>query len=437
MEVDILSDNWYKVDNVAKAFLASYNDRDTRSFRISCALKEEIDKEILQQALDLAITDMPQFQVVIHKGLFWHYLEETSKKPVVKQEHNRPCPTLYGEGMNSKLHYTVTYYKNRINLDMFHALADGNGGLEFLNVIVQYYLQIKYPGKLEDISLRSGAAAEEMIIDSFKHYFDKNTNKKSFILDAVKDEQKVKKTYQIRGRKLPNDELQFFEVHMSAKKMLALAKECNVSLTSYLGARLMLAIYKGMPALQKTNPITISMPVNLRNYYPSETIRNFFNSVYVTHTFSGEETLEELAVIFDKKFKEQLTPEKIAIKMHNYEKLEQFFFVRMVPLFIKNPVVNFFTKRENKSVTAIISNMGKLKVPTPIDTYIDGYAAFCSSEKMFITITTYEDDLTFGIASPYKNTGILKRFFKGIADNDIEIKLFATNLNDYKTGRSN
>ena len=50
--------------------------------------------------------------------------------------------------------------------------------------------------------------------------------------------------------------------------MLQLAKECKVSLGSYIGSSLMLAIYKNMPARQHNKPITISMPVNLRNFYP-------------------------------------------------------------------------------------------------------------------------------------------------------------------------
>lgn len=422
-----MSDNWYKVDNVAKVFLATYNDRDTRSFRICCTLNEEIKPDILQQALDLSISDMPQFQVLIHKGLFWHYLEETDQMPVVKEETDRPCPILYGDSMSSKLHYLVTYYKNRINLEMFHALTDGNGGLEFLNSIVLNYLQLSHPGEFDDLSMRSGATSEDMLLDSFKHFYKTGSTKITSVLDAVKKEDKEKKAYQIKGMKLPDNQLQFFEIHMSAQKIIQAAKECKVGLTSFLGASLMMAIYQGMPALQKNKPITISMPVNLRNYYPSETIRNFFNSVYVSHTFSGSETLEELAVLYDKEFKNQLTPENIEKKMQNYMKLEKFFFVRMVPLAIKNPVVKFFTKREYKSVTAVISNMGKIKVPEQLQNYINSYAGTCSSEKLFITITCYGDDLTFGIASPYKNTGVLKRFIKSLTSKDIDVTVYATN----------
>lgn len=416
-----MSDNWYKVDNVAKVFLATYNNRDTRSFRISATLKEDIDPVLLQKAVERAISEIPQFQVMIHKGVFWHYLEETDKIPKVKEENDRPCPTLYGPEMESRLHYSVTYFHKRINLEMFHALTDGNGGLEFLNLIVQNYLQLKYPGTLDHISMKSSAAADDMAQDSFGHFYNKDKESKT-----IMNKDKPGRAYHIKGRLLPYNQLQFFELHMSASEILKLSKECNVSLTSYLGARLMMAIYRDMPLLQRNKPVTVSMPVNLRNYYPSETIRNFFNSVYVTHVFEGDETLEDLAKVYDKQFKEALSPEKIAIQMNDYQKLERFIFVRLVPLFIKNPVVKMVTKKQIKSVTAIVSNMGKITIPEEIVPFVEGYAGYCSSENMFITITSYGDDLTLGISSPHKDTSVLRRFVKELSDAGVNIRVYAT-----------
>lgn len=46
-----MSDSWYKVDNVAKVFLATASQRDPRVFRISCTLNEEIDPDTLNEAL--------------------------------------------------------------------------------------------------------------------------------------------------------------------------------------------------------------------------------------------------------------------------------------------------------------------------------------------------------------------------------------------------
>ena len=332
------SENWYKVDNVAKVFLATHNERDTRSLRVSCTLKEPVNPDLLQEALITTIKRRPLFQVRIRRGLFWHYLETTDVMPKVAEEHQRPCPVLYGKNYTGTLHYSVTYFHNRINLELFHALSDGTGALEFLNILVQNYLRLKYPNEMKNVTIGLGASADDLAQDSFKKFYTKN----------AKAAPSVKKSYHIHGRKLPYDQLQFFEVSMPSKDLLALSKQYQVSLSSLIGAKLMMAIYDDMSVLKRKQPVTISMPVNLRNYYPSETSRNFFNNISISHIFTGDETLESLAKEYDAKLKNILQPEQIRRQMDYYQLLEHIFFIRMVPLFIKQPVVKFFSKKENK-----------------------------------------------------------------------------------------
>lgn len=414
-------DTWYRVDNVAKVFLASYNNRDTRSFRVSCTLKEEIEPELLNMALKQAVQERPQYQVTIHKGLFWHYMEESEIEPEVTEEDDRPCPRLYGPEFRGRLHYRVTWYYDRINLDMFHALSDGNGGVEFLNLIVYNYLKLKYKGKLNSVVTGTGATTESLDEDSFKQFYKKEGG-------IIPRSTARKKAYSIRGLKLPYDQVRFFEVHMPVDKLLKLAKQTGASLTSYLGARLMRAIYDDMPLIQRSRPVTISMPVNLRNFYPSFTSRNFFNSVYVSHEFKGDESLDSLAKEFDEKLKGELTPEMIEKRMNNYEKIENLLFVRMVPLFIKNPVVNLFNRREDKGITAVISNLGRLKVPEEVSEYIETYSCYCSTEKLFLTCSSCGNDFVIGISSAYRNTAVLRNFLSGFADDGLEVTLYATEV---------
>ena len=136
------SDSWYKVDNVAKVFLATLTKRDPKTLRVSCTLKEDIDPDLLQKALLSAIQDRPQFQMRIRRGLFWHYMENTDILPEVSEESDRVCPLLYIPA-RTMLHYRVTYFGKRINLDMFHALSDGTGALEFLDIIVLFEIICK------------------------------------------------------------------------------------------------------------------------------------------------------------------------------------------------------------------------------------------------------------------------------------------------------
>ena len=412
------SDSWYKVDNVAKVFLATLTKRDPKSLRVSCTLKEDIDPDLLQKALLSAIQDRPQFQMRIRRGLFWHYMENTDILPEVSEESDRVCPLLYIPA-RTMLHYRVTYFGKRINLDMFHALSDGTGALEFLDIIVLDYLRLRYPGKFDNVKIHSGASADDLSQDSYRQFFG------NMGLSGVSS---FKKAFHPTGLKHPYDQLQFFEIRMPTDQILPRAKDIKVSLTSYVGACWMMAIRDVMPQRKRKMPVTMTLPVNLRNYYPSYTSRNFFNNVSVTHVFDGDISLDDLAVEFDASLRSQLTQENIKKQMDNFETMEYVAPIRPVPLFIKQLVVRHGKKLADRKVTMVLSNLGKLTPPEEVGEKISNYSTFCSSENLFSTMSTFGGVLTFGVSSPYQNTGVVKNFVRTLSRAGIDITVFATEV---------
>ena len=412
------SDNWYKVDNVAKVFLATVTKRDTRTLRVSCTLKHAIDPELLQQAVLSAIQDRPQFQVRIRRGLFWHYMEDTDILPQVSEENERICPLLYVPA-KAMLHYQVSYFGKRINLELFHAISDGTGAMEFLNIIVLDYLKLCYPGKFDNVTIHSGAAADDLTQDSFRQFF-KNI--------SFSGAPAMKKAYHPGGIKLPYDQLQFFEIHMSSAQVLERAKKLEVSLTSYFGAAWMLAIRDDMPPRSYDLPVTVTLPVNLRNYYPSRTSRNFFNNVSVSHVYEKDITLEELAVEFDAQFKLQLSPDNIKKQMDSFETMEYVAPVRPLPLFVKQFAIRKGTRMSDKKVSMVFSNLGVQRPPEEVGDMVENYSAFCSSENLFSTMSSYRGDLTLGVSSPYAGTGVVRNLVRTLSESGVEIRVYATEV---------
>jgi len=418
-----MSENWYKLDNVAKVFLAAHTKRDPRSLRVSVTLNEPIDCETLQKALDDTVRLRPELQVRIRRGVFWHYMEPTPIRAIVTEESDRPCPILYGKNYSGMLHYKVSYYNNRINLDMFHALSDGTGALSFVKTLTLNYLKLAHPGEFDELMFDDGASTDDRNRNSYAQFYD---DADGHIPKTILN--KKKNAYHIQSRKLPYDQLEFFEIHMSASAIKQHAKELGVSVASYLGAELMMAIHADRPSLLASKPITVSLPVNLRNYYPSETMRNFFNNVDVTHMFDNTETVEELAKEFDVKLKENTDPELIKKQMNRYQSIERLLFTRMVPLAIKQPVVRFFSKQESKRVTAVLSNLGPQKLPSEISEYITTITDFCSTESLFITATTYKDDMVLGVSSAYSGTGVIRRLIKALQSTGTEVTVYASEV---------
>ena len=121
---------WRKLDNAALAFPLVTGKNDSRVFRFYCQLKEEVDPDILQKALDQTMEKYPLFQAVLRKGLFWFYLERRDIRAVVKPEKKPPCSQLYIPDQKSLL-FRVSYHRNRINFEVYHALTDGAKPIDF------------------------------------------------------------------------------------------------------------------------------------------------------------------------------------------------------------------------------------------------------------------------------------------------------------------
>ena len=134
--------DWRKLDNTAKIF--SLDDKkNTSMFRYSVLLKKNVDPSVLQKALNKTINDCPSYKMKMGAGLFWNYLELNEKNIIIQEENQIPCEHINLKKNNDYL-FKVTYYKNKINLDVFHVLTDGVGASVLLKALIYNYFIIKY-----------------------------------------------------------------------------------------------------------------------------------------------------------------------------------------------------------------------------------------------------------------------------------------------------
>ena len=102
--------------------------------------------------------------------------------------------------------------------------------------------------------------------------------------------------------------------------------------------------------------------------------------------------------------------------------------IRPVPLFLKNATVKLFTKLEDRHVTAVVSNMGRISIPAELQPYIRSFAAFSSCKTLFTVVCSYGDDLVLGTASALRSTTILQRFYRSLAKDGLDVTLYATEV---------
>ena len=187
-----------------------------------------------------------------------------------------------------------------------------------------------------------------------------------------------------------------------------------------------------MSAREKKYPVVISVPVNLRQYFPSETTRNFFGVINVSYNAAGYDgTLESILPAVRRCFDEQLSRDRILATMNSYSGLENNPAIRFVPLFIKDLAVQGFSAAARRGTTATVSNLGRIRMPEALDPYIDKFSAFMATPNMQICICSYGDKMVFGASSAFSEHSVMLNFFRRLTALGISTEL-ATNDYDLR-----
>ena len=134
---------WTKLENAAKIFPSTTSKRDTKVFRFYCELNDTVDPKTLQLALNHTLAKFPFFRSVLKKGLFWYYFEDSHIDPFVHEDNKPPCSQIYNSNRKNLL-FDVSYFGCRINLEVYHALTDGTGAMNFLKMLTSEYLACRY-----------------------------------------------------------------------------------------------------------------------------------------------------------------------------------------------------------------------------------------------------------------------------------------------------
>lgn len=82
-------DIYDNLDNTALAFPAVTNGVNPNVFRFSAALQENIDPEILEEALNDTMEKLPAFNVKLKRGLFWYFFQRNLDPCLVKRNVKR------------------------------------------------------------------------------------------------------------------------------------------------------------------------------------------------------------------------------------------------------------------------------------------------------------------------------------------------------------
>lgn len=409
---------WNRLDNTANLFPVIATKSMTNVYRISVTLTEEINREKLQTAVERVLEYFDVFQFCLKKGIFWYYFE-TNKRPLPQIEEENLYPCTYIERYeNNEYLFRVSYFDKRINLEVFHALTDGNGALAFLKEITYMYLRMTHEELADTVQ---DALNTETSLDYEDSYLDNYKRKAARTY-------KTEKAVVIKGTKLSGDRFGVMHGYIPVAEIKKVAKSYNVTINQYLLAVYTWAIYvQYLKKMSGKKPITISVPVNLRPYFDSATLKNFFVIVSsVFHPYKENCTFEEILAVVKESLEKQTTKENLE-KLFSYNvSNEKMFMLRIVPLAIKKLAIKFVYLQSAHANTSTVTNLGLIKVEEAYKKYIKQFHVIISmSEGQNIkgTVISYDETMVFTFSSYLKNTSIQREFFRKLTEDGINVSI--------------
>lgn len=415
---------WDKLDNTAHLFPVIAGENMSNVYRISVTLTELIQPDILQEALNIVLPKFDGFNLRLRQGIFWYYFEENGKPaPKIKEENTYPCRYII-QNQNHNYLFRVTYYKYRINLEVFHVLTDGMGGINFLKELTYQYLRLIHP----DISQQIGDSLNSDTSLNREDSFLKNYRR-----SAHKGYQ-TQKAYLIKDEKLQPGEFGVIHGYMQIPQLKEVCHKYGASINEYLVSVFVWSVYQEcMHSMPSSKPIRIAVPVNLRPFFNSVTTKNFFVMVSAEFLPVNESyTFEEVLSNIRESLRTQITKENLE-KLFSYNvSNEKVFIARLAPLFVKNIAMKLVYSKSALANTTTITNIGNITVDEVYKPYIDMFHAFLAMSKgqhLKGTICSYGSTLVFSFSYDLADTYVQKGFFRKLALDGIDVEIESNGVN--------
>lgn len=404
---------WYHLDNAAKVFPAVSKNSRSSVFRLSFYLNEVVNNNILEAAVNEVLPRFETFAVTLKSGLFWYYFSSNTKHFEVKEEPSVMCKYVPWQTNNGYL-FSIYYYANKVTLETFHSLSDGTGAMEFLKSIVYTYYRLRgFSLNHNGIVLSQKPYSKDETSDMFVKAYDK-TNKKNL---------KETPAFHFTGDKFANYFSMALRIKIPTNQLLTLARIHEATIGEYVTTLLAFSIYKmNFVDSGGKKPIKMFIPVNLRKFFDSPTLRNF--SLYIKVTFDPNYNwdFDKMLLETKKQFKEQLNKEDLHKRMNANVGIEKNIFVRMLPLAIKNLgfKLGYYYLAENIN-TCAISNLGVVSLPDSMKSLINDIEFSIGGTSMAITSVHKHTNIMYN--TEFKDLSTIGNFIRTLTAAGLDIEL--------------
>ena len=406
------NENWYPLETSAKIYPAIISPRQPSVFRLSCTFEEEIDPAILQTALNVTLTRYPGFAMTLKRGAFWFYFEELSGTPELQPEQKYPCQMIDPKEEGGFL-FRVTWYKKRVNIEIFHVIADGTAGLEFLKTLAFYYLLLSgkdvRPGEFVRTLGRKPTAEEQE--NSFLRYYD----------PMIPSDRTDNPALHYSGTPLPDEHSGALHIRIKTAPLLALSHALEATLTEYLTAQLLRSFFEVLDGKADPNGcVKISVPINLRKIFPSETLRNFTYFANIGEPLSNaDEPIEKTIRSVRTQLRAMCARESLISRLNPNVSSENNLLLRAAPLSLKQLVLRQAHHILGDNLfTASFSNLGIIRLDDSMEKHIRcfDFGLSCSDlVPLNLSMCSYRDAAFMTFSSRIRERSVEKAFVRKLS----------------------
>ena len=410
---------WFPLDDAAKIYPLSMKHGRMSVFRLAVYLKEDVVPELLQMALNFTIKRFPSFATTLKKGFFWHYLDTAKRRFCAEPEQDIPCQPLKVSRSGSQS-FRVLYWRNRISVEFFHVLTDGTGGLTFLKVLTAEYLKLTGVEATPDENLWDVEEAPSQ--EEFANFFTqvpRGSGSGGFM---------DRSALQMSGRLSRQKPCRLLHFRMNLQQLKEAAARHQTSLTVYLLGQMFLAQKAGTDELQ--GDVNIQLPVNMRKFYPSRTVRNF--SMYCGIRLPIETITDLSSVIagIEQQLQPKTSREAMSEMAASAEGLVRM--LRFVPLALKEPVARIiYGFLGDKVFSNTLSNLGAVQLPASCADrieYMDFVLSTAITNRAGCAVITFGDTVSFSISKTTADPTFEEELYRLLCADSLEVRVEGSRL---------
>lgn len=409
---------WYRLDHAGKMYSSIVSSRATTLFRVSATLTSQIDATLLQSALEATLRRFPFYKVQLKQGVFWYYLETTNQIPLVEAENYYPCMSL-GIKRNGSFLFRVLYYNKRISVELSHSLTDGTGGLKFLQEMIIQYLHLK-----ESITVNNPEPDKKQIQSETENSFQKYHEKEIPILKS-----RVGKSFKLPLALDKKGRYYITTGIIDVTQLKQKAQYYETTITILLTAIYIESLLKIQNEVARRHyPIVINVPVDMRSFFKSETMRNFF--VSISPSIDSRLGKYEFAEIIDElkiEFSRLLSPKRLKQSIKRSVIGEKSLWLRIIPSPLKDIITpSIYSLFGESQYTSGLSNMGVVQMPSEIERFIERFECYpppSIGNKVKALMISYQKTLYFSFGNLSKDRMLEREFFRNVRKKGINVTI--------------